>query len=167
MNSIIQATSLRINKPAIPAVEENKLRTEIRNYILFFIFALVISGVTAFPIETELAFIYNHISFFPLFLQEWISKVYFAVETTNEHYPFLSYGTDWLAFAHLVIATAFLGPLLNPVKKHLGHSMGYDSLHWDLSTGIYSRAYQRHSIFPSVDRLHLRCIWFYFAFHLL
>ena len=117
MNSIIQATSLRINKPAIPAVEENKLRTEIRNYILFFIFALVISGVTAFPIETELAFIYNHISFFPLFLQEWISKVYFAVETTNEHYPFLSYGTDWLAFAHLVIATAFLGPLLNPVKN--------------------------------------------------
>jgi hypothetical protein len=39
------------------------------------------------------------------------------VKDTNTKYPFLSYGTDWLAFAHLVIAVAFLGPLKNPVKN--------------------------------------------------
>ena len=97
--------------------EERKLRKTIRYYIMFFIFALVISGVTAFPIETELAFIYKYITSFPVFLQEWLTNVYFAVKTTNEHYPFLSYGTDWLAFAHLVIATAFFGPLLDPVRN--------------------------------------------------
>ena len=32
------------------------------------------------------------------------------------HYPFMSYGTDWLAFAHL-IAVAFLGPLYDPVRN--------------------------------------------------
>jgi hypothetical protein len=43
--------------------------------------------------------------------------VYIAVKTTNEHYSFLAYGTDWLAFAHLIIAVLFLGPLCNPVKN--------------------------------------------------
>ena len=32
-------------------------------------------------------------------------------------YPFLAYGTDWLAFAHLVIAVAFWGPLRDPVRN--------------------------------------------------
>ncbi len=27
------------------------------------------------------------------------------------------YGTDWLAFAHIMIAVAFLGPLRDPVKN--------------------------------------------------
>lgn len=31
--------------------------------------------------------------------------------------PWLSYGTDWLAFAHLVIALVFVGPLRDPVKN--------------------------------------------------
>jgi len=29
----------------------------------------------------------------------------------------MAYGTDWLAFAHLVIAVAFLGPLRDPAKN--------------------------------------------------
>jgi hypothetical protein len=29
----------------------------------------------------------------------------------------MSYGTDWLAFAHLVIAVAFIGPLKDPVRN--------------------------------------------------
>jgi hypothetical protein len=29
----------------------------------------------------------------------------------------LSYGTDWLAFAHIVIAVAFIGPWRDPVKN--------------------------------------------------
>jgi hypothetical protein len=33
------------------------------------------------------------------------------------HYPWIAYGTDWLAFAHLVLAVFFVGPLLNPVRN--------------------------------------------------
>ena len=36
---------------------------------------------------------------------------------TDAKYPFLAYGTDWLAFGHLVIATAFWGPFKNPVRN--------------------------------------------------
>jgi hypothetical protein len=32
-------------------------------------------------------------------------------------YPFLAYGTDWLAFAHMVIAVVFIGPLRDPVRN--------------------------------------------------
>lgn len=36
---------------------------------------------------------------------------------TDAKYPFLAYGTDWLAFGHLVIAAAFWGPLKDPVRN--------------------------------------------------
>jgi hypothetical protein len=99
------------------AHNETKLRKRIRNLITLFIVSLVISGVTAFPIETELALVSSNISSFPEYLQQWMSTVYFAVKSTNDHYPYLSYGTDWLAFAHIVIAVAFIGPLKDPVRN--------------------------------------------------
>ncbi|HYF03582.1 MAG TPA: hypothetical protein VEC36_09430 [Patescibacteria group bacterium] len=96
---------------------EAKLRDRIRFLIIFFIVGLVLSGLTAFPIETLLAITHQNISFLPESLQSWISNVYFAVKATNARYPFLSYGTDWLAFAHIVIAVAFIGPLKDPVRN--------------------------------------------------
>src|ERR1700750_2349667 len=48
---------------------------------------------------------------------QWIDKVYEALRDTNMRYPFLAYGYDWLAFAHLVIAVAFVGPWIDPVKN--------------------------------------------------
>ncbi|MBA3972556.1 MAG: hypothetical protein H0X46_10550, partial [Bacteroidetes bacterium] len=35
----------------------------------------------------------------------------------NAQYIQLAYGTDWLAFSHIVIAMAFIGPLIDPVKN--------------------------------------------------
>jgi hypothetical protein len=96
---------------------ETKLKKRIRYLIVAFIIGLVLSGVTAFPIETELALINTNSSWLPPYLQNWISQVYTAVKNMNTQYPYLSYGTDWLAFAHLVIAVAFIGPLLDPVKN--------------------------------------------------
>ena len=100
-----------------PASEEHRLRSTIRNYILFFIFAIVISGITTFPIETELAVMNAHLDSFPVIYRGWLADVYAAVKSVNQQYPFLSYGTDWLAFAHLVIAIAFIGPLKDPIKN--------------------------------------------------
>lgn len=96
---------------------EPELRKKIKTWVIVFIIGLVLSGVTAFPIETELAWLANHASIFPGFLQDWITKVYLAVKVTNQNYPYLAYGTDWLAFGHLVIAMAFIGPLKDPVKN--------------------------------------------------
>lgn len=47
----------------------------------------------------------------------WLSHMYEGLDGSCGNYPFLAYGTDWLAFAHLVIAIAFWGPLKDPVKN--------------------------------------------------
>lgn len=96
---------------------ELRLRKQIKNLIILFIICLIISGVTAFPIETELAILNENISSFPHNFQNWINEVYLAVKNINDNSPYLSYGTDWLAFAHIVIAVAFIGPLKDPLKN--------------------------------------------------
>jgi hypothetical protein len=48
---------------------EPELRKKIKTWVVVFIIGLVLSGVTAFPIETELAWLANHASAFPGFLQ--------------------------------------------------------------------------------------------------
>jgi hypothetical protein len=50
-------------------------------------------------------------------LLSWIERVSDGLSITNARYPFLAYGTDWLAFAHLVIAVAFIGPVVEPVRN--------------------------------------------------
>ncbi len=40
-----------------------------------------------------------------------------GLQDAYARYPFLAYGTDWLAFAHLVIAIAFVGVLRDPVRN--------------------------------------------------
>ncbi len=98
-------------------MNEQQLRKRIRTWVIIFIAGLILSGVTAFPIETELAFMAKHSSAFPDFTAKWITTIHSAVKDTNSRYPWLSYGTDWLAFGHIVIATAFIGPLKDPVKN--------------------------------------------------
>ena len=50
-------------------------------------------------------------------LHVWLRRVHEGIVHTNRDYPFMAYGTDWLAFGHLVIAVAFLGPLIDPVRN--------------------------------------------------
>jgi hypothetical protein len=47
----------------------------------------------------------------------WIALVNEGIQNTARQYPFIAYGTDWLAFAHIVIAIAFWGPLKDPVRN--------------------------------------------------
>ena len=96
----------------------------IRFWLVLFIVGLFLSGVTAIPLQTELgwldSFLHNE-SVRPLAqstgLLPWIERVHQALSDTNARYPFLAYGTDWLAFAHLVIAVAFIGPYIDPVRN--------------------------------------------------
>ncbi|TSD64052.1 hypothetical protein FFF34_015985 [Inquilinus sp. KBS0705] len=96
---------------------EAQLKGKIKRWIIFLIIGLVLSGVTAFPIESELTIAVNHLSIFSPVMQHWLSVIYHAVKTTNTQYPYLSYGTDWLAFAHIIIAMVFIGPLRDPVRN--------------------------------------------------
>jgi hypothetical protein len=96
----------------------------IRFWVAVFMAGLVLSGATAFPLETELrglvSFLHTNL-LLPLAqstrLLPWVERVSGALTATNASYPFLAYGTDWLAFAHLVIAVAFIGPFVDPVRN--------------------------------------------------
>lgn len=97
------------------------LLKRIRILLSIFIAGLVVSGATAIPLETELKLLVQiagadgnaeHSGF-----AAWLLKVRDALVATNARYPFIAYGTDWLAFAHFVIAIAFIGPWRDPVRN--------------------------------------------------
>ncbi|MEP6727734.1 MAG: hypothetical protein ABJC98_18065 [Bacteroidota bacterium] len=94
-----------------------KLLTRIRFTIIFFMISLALSGITAFPLETELHWLLGFRNNMPGGLATFITSVYEAIHYTNLHYPMLAYGYDWLAFAHIVIAMFFIGPLKDPIKN--------------------------------------------------
>ena len=98
-------------------ITEQQLRLKIKRLILFFILSLIIIGIATFPLETELSVLIESVKNKDGWIGEWLTKVYMAIKETNMHYPFMSYGTDWLAFAHIVIAVVFWGPLKDPVKN--------------------------------------------------
>ena len=92
--------------------------------LAIFIAALLVSGIAAFPLQTEPGLlnsflrssrirpITDHIH-----LLLWIDRVQNGLRATNAQYPFLAYGTDWLASAHLVIAVLSIGPFIDPVRN--------------------------------------------------
>ncbi|MFG2824590.1 hypothetical protein ACGFX4_34815 [Kitasatospora sp. NPDC048365] len=94
----------------------------IRRWLWLFIVCLVLSGLTAFPLQSETRWLADLVrggtigEHFPA-LATAAGHVRDGIADTNERYPFLAYGTDWLAFAHLVIAVAFWGPLKDPVRN--------------------------------------------------
>lgn len=95
----------------------HKLMLKIRAMLVFFAVSLAISGITAFPVETELHWLLQHPNLIPDFMESFIANAYNAIATTNKNYPSLAYGYDWLAFAHVVFAMLFIGPYKNPVKN--------------------------------------------------
>ena len=98
--------------------------TKYRFALSLFIVGLVLSGITAFPLAWELrvltnglgintsvpAAAYTGISF-------WLATVDRGLHQTYAVYPWVAYGTDWLAFAHIAIAVYFVGPMINPVRN--------------------------------------------------
>jgi hypothetical protein len=97
-----------------------ELLGSIRLWLSLFSVCLILSGLTAFPLEQETAWLASFLETYPILpdsLTLWVARVHAALLDTDLHYPFLAYGTDWLGFAHLVLAIAFLGPLRDPVRN--------------------------------------------------
>ena len=99
------------------------LRRRVRYLLSFFVVGLVISGLTAFPLVWEITILHRLMGagtaverWWPG-MSQWISTVYQGLVEADARHPFLFYGTDWLAFGHLVIAVAFWGPLRDPVRN--------------------------------------------------
>jgi len=102
---------------------EKTLR-RVRILLVLFLIGLVASGITALPLEWEIDTLAAWMGIPPEAepesldgLGKWIAFVQEGLHVTTERYPFIAYGTDWLAFAHVMIAVVFIGPLLDPVRN--------------------------------------------------
>lgn len=107
------------------------LRQRLRWLTWFFIVGLVLSGVTAIPLEWELNLLAKLAGNPALSMEQqttslaqWIFRVRDGLHNTNVAYPFMAYGTDWLAFGHFVIAIAFIGALRDPVRNAWLYTFG-------------------------------------------
>ena len=95
----------------------------IRALLIFFMFGLIISGLSAIPAQWEteiLKQILGSGTWFSKFLPQisiWVDRIYEGVQNVYDQYPFLAYPNDWLAFGHVAIAIAFIGPLREPVEN--------------------------------------------------
>jgi hypothetical protein len=106
-------------------MNDTKVRvTQVRILLVVFMVGLIVSGLTAFPLVAELRILGSILGIDPALspqhytgLEFWIATVGAALRENDVRYPFIAYGTDWLAFAHLVIAVAFIGPLWDPVRN--------------------------------------------------
>lgn len=84
---------------------------------------LVVSGLTAFPLQHEMEVLaaarglqYADAARLQG-VDRWLVTVRDGLRETYARYPWIGYGTDWLAFAHLVLAIFFIGPYRDPVRN--------------------------------------------------
>jgi hypothetical protein len=96
-----------------------QLNKRIKTLTLFFMATLIISGITAFD---PAFFLKPLLTFFssttqPQGIGYWLHHVYGGLEVSAAQYPFLLYGYDWLAFAHIMIALLFIGVYKEPVRN--------------------------------------------------
>lgn len=89
-----------------------------------FMLGLIVSGLTAFPLQYELECLASVRGLDPAHADSaqgatdyWILTVRDGLRAIYARFPWVAYGTDWLAFAHLVIAIFFIGPYREPVRN--------------------------------------------------
>ena len=125
---------------------ETVLRRRIQLWTWVTIIGLVLSGITALPLQTELDLLARWLGAEDLAPEQaasgfvkWILIVRDGLRATYAKYPFLAYGTDWLAFAHIMIAIAFIGALRHPVRNAWLFTFGMIAsvliIPWALITG--------------------------------
>jgi hypothetical protein len=101
----------------IHSQSQERLRKRIRITVMLFMVSLALSGITAFPVQSELHLLLRFGNLFPEFARWWLMTISAAIDEVAVAHPYLLYGYDWLAFAHLVIAMFFWGVYKNPVQN--------------------------------------------------
>jgi hypothetical protein len=118
----------------------NKEIKTLRKLLGTFMVILAISGLTAIPVTQELEFL-NRVIPAGTVVGDWLLHVYTGFKETDTQYPFLAYGYDWLAFAHIVLAILFYGPWKDPVRNKWVVEFGMIAcvliLPWALITGHF------------------------------
>ncbi len=96
----------------------------IRFLTAIMIAVLILSGTTAIPLQREVDALVVLLGYstesapdLETGLAHWVLTVRQALHHTSTTYPFLFYGTDWLAFGHFAIAIIFIGVWRDPLRN--------------------------------------------------
>jgi len=100
------------------------LRRRVRVLLVLVVFGLLVSGVTAFPIRHEMELLMGWLGVPPDASHEqysgilgWLVRVHNGLRDMYDEFPWIAYGTDWLAFAHVLLAVLFVGAAVDPVRN--------------------------------------------------
>ena len=101
---------------------KNLVLSRIRLTMAIFIAGLVLSGITAFPLKYELELLTRWRGVDSVVnasngLDRWLVTVRDGLTDVYAKYPWMGYGTDWLAFGHIVIALFFIPAWRDPVRN--------------------------------------------------
>lgn len=100
-------------------IKIEQTRKQLKRLVVLIMVGLALSGLTAFPIQWAfdqlLPIVHSIGPGFPFY--KWLMYVGEGIESTYTAYPFFGYGTDWLAYAHLLLALLFYGPYIDPVRN--------------------------------------------------
>ena len=103
----------------------------IRACTWFLMVGLTLSGLTAIPIQSEIAMAREVLGAdwsgggrLPGGVVAWLQTLDRGIAATAERAPFMFYGTDWLAFGHLMIALALVGAVIDPVRNRWLYQFG-------------------------------------------
>src|SRR5690348_41576 len=110
--------------PLHPGAGRGAILRKLRVVLGLFMLGLILSGVTAFPLQRELEWLTTVRGVERATPAEvrngfdrWILTVRDGLQESYARHPWLAYGTDWLAFAHIAIAVFFIGPMIDPVRN--------------------------------------------------
>ena len=99
-----------------------KIGARVRVCTWLLIAGLTISGLTAIPISSELAIgratlggDWSARGRLPAWVTSWLRTLDEGLAVTAAQAPFMFYGTDWLAFGHLMIEFGMIASMLVPL----------------------------------------------------
>jgi hypothetical protein len=124
-------------------MSERQRLSRIRAWLWLFVAGLLLAGVTAFPLEWESRVLSQWLhgsgswagDAFPA-MRGWIDQVRYGLAVSYDRYPWLAYGTDWLAFGHITIAMAFAGPIRDPVRHRQPITAPWFARSWRLGCAV-------------------------------
>src|SRR2546425_7249889 len=96
--------------------ERARLLVRVRAWLALFVAGLVLSGLTALPLERETRWLASiggpgtRLGLRWPAMASWLALVAEGLRETGRRFPFLAYGTDWLALRPFLIALALVGP---------------------------------------------------------
>jgi hypothetical protein len=124
-----------------------KLLTKIRVNVCIVMIGLALSGITAFPLETELGWLVNHTGALPLAMQNWLNTIYHTLVYTQPASPVFKLRHRLAGLCAYYAGCVIYRAAGTSCEKCMDTAIWHHRLCSYISAGFYCGVYQGHTIF--------------------